>query len=137
MFIFRLALLLSLLFSATQAFAQTASPTEVVVASSEDPPMFGDNQFSDERLEKLLLEAAKSSDMSAAQKDRVQRILEGKGPFKRLQKNAMLRRAKAELSAQEMLDVNEDGQLIAAVDWASILKVLIEDILPILLKLFL
>lgn len=136
MFPIRLALLLGLLLVSSQAFAQTASPTEVVVASSEQP-IFGDAQFNDERLETLLLEAAKSSDMSQAQKDRVQRILEGRGPFKRIQKNAMLRRAKAELASKEMVDVDENGQLIAAVDWASILKVLIEDILPILLKLFL
>lgn len=135
MFAFRLALVLGLLFVCCKASAQTASPTEVVVASSEQP-IFGDSQFNDQRLEQLLLEASKSSDMSQAQKDRVARILDGKGPFKRIQKNAMLRRAKAELASQEMIDVDENGQLIAAVDWASILKVLISDILPILLKLF-
>jgi hypothetical protein len=46
-----------------------------------------------------------------------------------------MERARAELVESDAIGVDDSGNVIAALDWNAILKILIEQVLPIILKL--
>jgi hypothetical protein len=130
---FRLLLALILACTACSAIAQDGVVLQPQV--TENPQIFGDNQFSDDRLEVLLSQAIKDADISEFKRGRLERIMKGNGPLRKMQKKAILERARAELVESDAIGVDDSGNVIAAVDWNAILKILIEQVLPIILKL--
>ena len=130
---FRLLLALILACTACSAIAQDGVVLQPQV--TENPQIFGDNQFSDDRLEVLLSQAIKDADISEFKRGRLERIMKGNGPLRKMQKKAIMERARAELVESDAIGVDDSGNVIAAVDWNAILKILIEQVLPIILKL--
>jgi hypothetical protein len=130
---FRLLLALILACTACSAIAQDGVVLQPQV--TEDPQIFGDNQFSDDRLEVLLSQAIKDADISEFKRGRLERIMKGNGPLRKMQKKAIMERARAELVESDAIGVDDSGNVIAALDWNAILKILIEQVLPIILKL--
>jgi hypothetical protein len=130
---FRLLLALILACTACSAIAQDGVVLQPQV--TENPQIFGDNQFSDDRLETLLNQAIKDADISEFKRGRLERIMKGNGPLRKMQKKAIMERARAELVESDAIGVDDSGNVIAAVDWNAILKILIEQVLPIILKL--
>jgi hypothetical protein len=130
---FRLLLALILACTACSAIAQDGVVLQPQV--TENPQIFGDNQFSDDRLEVLLSQAIKDADISEFKRGRLERIMKGNGPLRKMQKKAIMERARAELVESDAIGVDDSGNVIAALDWSAILKILIEQVLPIILKL--
>jgi len=130
---FRLLLALILAYTACSAIAQDGVVLQPQV--TENPQIFGDNQFSDDRLEVLLNQAIKDADISEFKRGRLERIMKGNGPLRKMQKKAIMERARAELVESDAIGVDDSGNVIAALDWNAILKILIEQVLPIILKL--
>jgi hypothetical protein len=130
---FRLLLALILACTACSAIAQDGVVLQPQV--TENPQIFGDNQFSDDRLEVLLSQAIKDADISEFKRGRLERIMKGNGPLRKMQKKAIMERARAELVESDAIGVDDSGNVIAALDWNAILKILIEQVLPIILKL--
>jgi hypothetical protein len=130
---FRLLLALILACTACSAIAQDGVVLQPQV--TENPQIFGDNQFSDDRLETLLNQAIKDADISEFKRGRLERIMKGNGPLRKMQKKAIMERARAELVESDAIGVDDSGNVIAAIDWNAILKILIEQVLPIILKL--
>jgi hypothetical protein len=130
---FRLLLALILACTACSAIAQDSVVLQPQV--TENPQIFGDNQFSDDRLEVLLSQAIKDADISEFKRGRLERIMKGNGPLRKMQKKAIMERARAELVESDAIGVDDSGNVIAAIDWNAILKILIEQVLPIILKL--
>jgi hypothetical protein len=130
---FRLLLALILACTACSAIAQDGVVLQPQV--TENPQIFGDNQFSDDRLEVLLSQAIKDADISEFKRGRLERIMKGNGPLRKMQKKAIMERARAELVESDAIGVDDSGNVIAAIDWNAILKILIEQVLPIILKL--
>jgi hypothetical protein len=61
--------------------------------------------------------------------------MEGRGPFRKLQKRILTERVRTKLAEDGYIDVDGEGQTYAAVPWAELLKVL-ATILPLLIQLF-
>jgi hypothetical protein len=128
-------LLLALILACTACSAIAQDGVVLQPQVTENPQIFGDNQFSDDRLETLLNQAIKDADISEFKRGRLERIMKGNGPLRKMQKKAIMERARAELVESDAIGVDDSGNVIAAIDWNAILKILIEQVLPIILKL--
>jgi hypothetical protein len=116
-----------------QSFAQaTAEPT--LIASS-DAPIFGDSGFTTDRLDTLILACCDDESIPKAKRDQIRRIMEGRGPFKKLQKRILTERVRTRLAEEGMIDVDSQGTTYAAIPWDELLKFL-TTILPLLIQLF-
>jgi hypothetical protein len=116
-----------------QSFAQaTAEPT--LIASS-DAPIFGDSGFTADRLDTLILACCDDESIPKAKRDQIRRIMEGRGPFKKLQKRILTERVRTRLAEEGMIDVDSQGTTYAAIPWDELLKFL-TTILPLLIQLF-
>jgi len=128
-----LAVLLLVACCGGQVFAQGA--TEPVVVAAADSPVWGDSGFTADRLDSLIMACCDDETIPKAKRDQIRRVMEGRGPFRKLQKRILTERVRTRLAEDGYIDVDGEGQTFAAVPWAELLKVL-ATILPLLIQLF-
>lgn len=131
--LWRLLLLLLVVCCSGRAYSQ--GTTEPVVVAAAEAPVWGDSGFTADRLDSLILACCDDESIPKAQRDKIRRVMEGRSPFRKLQKRILTERVRTRLAEDGFIDVDADGKTFAAVPWAELLKIL-STVLPLLIQLF-
>lgn len=96
---------------------------------------YADSAFTQQRLEELIRLAVADPNVPPFQRNRILSAFDHRGSLANMRKRIIMGRASTVLILHGAVDVMPDGDFVVTVGWSEIFKMLIEILLPLLLKL--